>query len=287
MAEQKSADKKSVKETETESPAGGSDLTVQEQGSTDLVGTEPDDFFADAGSGLEDFSQSDMLIPYVRIVQALSKELQKNHAKYLEGAEQGCFVNSATRKLYSGATGFLAVPVAFDHRFMAWRPNQGGPAYDMGNDPSKFNSVEPDEKGKRKDENGNELTDALQFFTILVDKETFEYELAVLNFTGTQAKKGRGWSSIIHKRMERHPKTQKLIRPAIWFYSYDITTQPEANDQGSWYGFVIKEGPKVMDLQNGREIFNQAKEIRKAYSEGVVKGAVEQPDEEVEEERAF
>jgi hypothetical protein len=287
MADKKD-DKKST-EAKEEPKAGGTELATQTNETTDLVEAE-DDFFAGAGEGLEDFSQSDFLIPYVRIIQALSKELQKNHAKYIQGAEQGMFVNSATRKTFSGEKGFLAIPVGFGHRYMAWRPNNAGPAYDMGNDATKFNEATPDDKGKRHDENGNELSDALQFFVILVNEDTGEYEVAVLNFTGSQARKGRGWATTINNRMERHPTTGKLIRPAIYFYSYRITSVPESNDQGSWYGFSIEEGPKVMDLQNGREIFNNAKSLRQRIDAGEVKGAVENPadaDDQVEDVKAF
>lgn len=254
--------------------------------STDLVNVE-DDFFAGAGEGLEDFSQSDMLVPYVRIIQALSKELQKNHAKYLKGAEQGAFVNSATRKLYDGEKGFYAIPVSFDHRYVAWKPNNGGPAADYGNDSSVYKSLQEDDKRKRIDADGNEVTDSMQFFVVLVDKETFEYEIAVLTFGGSQSKKGRGWSTTINNRMERHPKTQQLIRPAIYFYAYEITTQPESNEQGSWYGFSIAEGPKVMELKNGKEIFNTAKELRARITAGEVKAAVENPQEEETDDKAF
>jgi hypothetical protein len=87
--------------------------------------------------------------------------------------------------------------------------------------------------------------------------------------------------------MER--RDGKLMRPAIYFYSYDITTVPESNDQGSWYGFLISEGPKVKDLPNGREIFTTAKQLRERIKAGEVKAAVEEPDADAEagEEKAF
>ena len=289
MAEAKT-DKKPKEDKVTEQ-AGGTSIATANQESTDLVATD-DDFFAEGGGGLSDFQQSDFLIPYVRIVQALSKELQKNHAKYLQGAEQGSFVNSATRKLISGEKGFLAIPVGSGHRYMAWRPNNAGPAYDMGSDPSKFNSIEPDDKGKRFDSEGNELSDALQYFIILINPETFEWEPAVLNFTGSQAKKGRGWATTINARMDRfptgHPKAGQLFRPNIWFYSYKFTTVPESNDQGSWYGFSIEEGPKVKDLTNGREIYQAASELRKRIDANEVKADIDRDDDAVPgKEEAF
>jgi hypothetical protein len=279
-------------EESTEPKAGGTELATTSNESTDLVATD-DDFFAEGGGGLSDFQQSDFLIPYVRIIQALSKELQRNHAKFIQGAAQGMFVNSATRKLYDGEkTGILAVPVGFGHRYMAWRPNNAGPAYDMGDDATKFNSIEPNDEGKRIDSEGNELTDALQFFTLLVNPETFEWEVAVLNFSGVQAKKGRGWATTINNRMERfpvgHPKAGQLFRPNIWFYAYKITTVPESNDKGSWYGFSIEEGPKVKDLTNGREIYQAASELRKRIDANEVKAAIERDDDDQPgEEKAF
>ena len=292
MAEQKEKEKSRAKGS-SESAAGGTDLAVKNNTeATDLVAAD-DDFFADAGAGLSDFQQSDFLIPYVRIIQALSKELQRNHAKFLAGAAQGMFVNSATRKLYDGDKGFLAVPVGFSHRYMAWRPNNAGPAYDMGDDPTKFNSLIPNDDGKRMDEQGNEVTDSLQYFLLLVNPESGEWEAAVLNFGGVQARKGRGWATTINNRMERfpanHPKAGQLFRPAMWFYSYKITTVPESNDKGSWYGFLIEDGPKVMDLQNGREIFRAASELRKRIDAGEVKGAVDEDRDDAEpgEEQAF
>ncbi len=289
MAEKTKEKPKNEKEPE----AGGTDLATQSQAGTDVAVAE-EDFFADAGSGLEDFKQSDLLIPYVRIIQALSKELQRNHAKFIQGAEQGQFVNSATRKLYPADGKLLVVPVSFGHRYMAWRPNNAGPAYDMGADDSKFNSTEPDGEGKRFDGEGNQLTDSLQFFTLLINKETNEFEVAVLNFGGSQSRKGKGWASQINNRMERYPagnpRAGELMRPAIWFYSYELTTVPESNDKGSWYGFSIAEGPKVMGLPNGKEIFRTASELRKRIEGGEVKAAVESPDTDADadqEERAF
>jgi hypothetical protein len=286
MAEAKAKSKADESKKTKEPEASGTELANINAESTDLVAAD-DDFFADAGAGLGDFQQSDFLIPYVRIIQALSKELQKNHAKYLQGAEQGMFVNSATRKIYSGEKGFLVIPVAFGHRYMAWRPNNAGPAYDMGDDPTKFNAATPNDKNQRFDAEGNQLTDAMQYYVILVDLDTWEWEAAVLNFTGSQARKGRGWATTINNRMIRHPDTQKLMRPAMYFFSYKVTTVPESNDQGSWYGFSILDGPQVKDLPNGKEIFSAARTLRQRFEAGEVKGAMEEPSDEVAEEKAF
>ena len=43
-------------------------------------------FAEDAGSGLENVTSEDMAIPRLKILQALSPEVNKNDGKYVEGA---------------------------------------------------------------------------------------------------------------------------------------------------------------------------------------------------------
>lgn len=238
------------------------------------------DEFLDTGgesTGLEDFSQGDFLVPYVRIVQALSKELQRGHAKYLEEAQNGDFINSATRKVIKGETGFHAIPIHYSKRYQAWKPNNGGPAADYGSDSTVYDSLEPNEKNKRIDSLGNEVTESAQYFVLIVDKDTGDYEIAVMSFSGSQMKKSRQWNSLIASRRERR-QDGSSVTPAMFFYSYHITAIPESNDQGQWYGFSIKEGPKVPDLPRAKEIFQFAKDTREQITAGALKAAAVEPD---------
>jgi hypothetical protein len=284
--------------TTTEAPAaaedkqeskdsGGGAVAVQNTGGNALANS--DDFFEAGGStGLEDFSQGDFLVPYVRIVQALSKELQRGHAKYLEGAQNGDFVNSATRKTMNGDKGFYAIPIHYSKRYQAWKPNNGGPAADYGNDSSTYDRLTPNDKGKRIDELGNEVTETAQYFILIVDKDTGDHEIAVLSFGGSQMKKSRQWNSLIASRRERRADGTS-VTPAMFFYSYHITSVPESNDQGQWYGFSIKEGPKVPELPNAKEIFQLAKDTRDQITAGSIKAAVVERDhdEDVTDDEAF
>jgi hypothetical protein len=248
-----------------------------------------DDFLEAGGStGLEDFSQGDFLVPYVRIIQALSKELQRGHAKFLEGAQNGDFVNSATRKTMSGEKGFYAIPVHYSKRYQAWKPNNGGPAADYGASSIEYDALQPNDKGKRIDSMGNEVTETAQYFVLIVDIETGDYEMAVLSFGGSQMKKSRQWNSLIASRRERRADGSSIV-PAMFFYSYHITSTPESNDQGQWYGFSIKEGPKVPDLPRAKEIFGFAKDTREQITTGAIKAAAVEPeaDEHAGDDEAF
>ena len=46
-------------------------------------------FEADSGFGFEEVTSSDLQIPFLRIIQALSPQLKKSDAAFIEGAGQG------------------------------------------------------------------------------------------------------------------------------------------------------------------------------------------------------
>ena len=65
--------------------------------STDLM----DDIFASAGEGAA-FDSSEMQIPFVRLLQALSPQLNKKKAEYIEGASSGDAFNNVTNQYWDG-----------------------------------------------------------------------------------------------------------------------------------------------------------------------------------------
>lgn len=247
----------------------------------DVVAADDDFFATTGGTGLEDFGQGDIMIPRIAIIQALSKELEKGHAKYVKGAEVGMYINRATGKLYDGEKGFFAIPLHYAHHYQAWAANNGGPRTDYKSDPSVYNAATPDEKGKRLDPNGDEIVDSNEYFIFIVDPETGDFEPAIINMSGTQTKKSRKWGATMAARREKHPVSGESVVPAMWFYSYHFTTQIERNDSGSWYGYAIGEGPKVMDLPGGKKIFTEAGLMRKQILTGEVKASALSGDEHI------
>ena len=50
--------------------------------------------------GSEDVTANDVIIPRLDIIQGLSPQKDKTHAKYIKGAEEGVIFNSVTGELY-------------------------------------------------------------------------------------------------------------------------------------------------------------------------------------------
>ena len=57
-------------------------------------------FEADSGMGFEEVDKDDFQIPFVRILQALSPQLKKSDASYIEGASQGDIFNTVTHQVW-------------------------------------------------------------------------------------------------------------------------------------------------------------------------------------------
>ncbi len=64
---------------------------VAKKKKTDVSTDVMDDILGMAGEGAS-FDSSEMQIPFIRVLQALSPQLNKKKPEYIEGAEQGGFV---------------------------------------------------------------------------------------------------------------------------------------------------------------------------------------------------
>ena len=73
---------------------------VAQRKTTNVVASELDKMLeADAGVGLENITTDDMQIPFIRIIQALSPQLQKDDPLYIKGAEQGDIFNTVSQEV--------------------------------------------------------------------------------------------------------------------------------------------------------------------------------------------
>lgn len=258
-------------EAEKDTTVPKSEVAVVEKKSTEVAAF--DDFLGD-NAGHEDFDQSDFTVPFLSILQALSKPLQRGHEKYLDGAAQGMVLNSATRALFdTEKQGILLVPVYFHHRYVAWKPDNGGIAYDLGSDSTMYDAITPNDKGKRMDENGNELVDTMEYFCLQIDPKTGSFEAVVVPFSGSFTKKAKRWNNLIRAQTEQ--KDGRPVRPPIYFYAYWLKTVPESNQKGSWFSWDVTMAQRVPELENGAMIFAAAKELRQSVSSGELKAAVD------------
>jgi hypothetical protein len=89
--------------------------------STDVL----DDIFDYAGEGAA-FDSSEMQIPFVRLLQALSPQLNKKKAEYIEGASSGDAFNNVTNQYWDGEAGLTVIPCYQTTKYLEFTPRDMG-----------------------------------------------------------------------------------------------------------------------------------------------------------------
>ena len=72
---------------------------ISDKKNTDIA--VPSAFMEDAGSGLENIGAEDVTIPRLKILQAMSPEVNKHDGKYVKGATTGDIINTVNSTLYN------------------------------------------------------------------------------------------------------------------------------------------------------------------------------------------
>ena len=103
------------------------DTAVAEKKET-LPTTIMADMAAFAGEGMDSIGTEDMQIPFLRVLQALSPEIQKNDPKFIKGASAGDLVNTVTGQTWDGDDGVIVIPCGYAVKYLefALRDSGGG-----------------------------------------------------------------------------------------------------------------------------------------------------------------
>lgn len=246
----------------------------------------------DDGSGLESVDSQDLMIPRIALLQSGSPQVEKRNAQFIEGAEVGHIFNTVTRSVTDGEKGITVVPIKYRRAYIEWKPRSvgGGFVKDYGNDATILDSCEQDKETFRHiTSDGNEIVTTGEYFIFLIG-ENGAYEPAVLSMTGSQLKKSRRWNSMMNQlRLEKPDKTG-YFTPAMFYSAFHLTTVPEENDKGTWFGWDIgmlygDKGGIINNLAGGEEIYMAARAFKERAAQGDVQ--VHDGDDASEEDVPF
>lgn len=235
----------------------------------------------DAGVGQETMDRQDYAIPRLKVLQDLSPQVKKTEVGYIKGAEAGMLCDPISERTWDGEQGILVIPISYARSHIEWRTREkgGGFVADHGPDGAILTKTSQDDRKRNILPNGNQVTVNATYFVFLVDPETGEHTPYVIGLAGTQLKKSRRWNTMINQLRVENPNGGPTINPAIFYRSYRISTEPERNDQGSWFGVHITPDTFTLDLPEGDQLYLAAREFRKAISSGAVKAAAPAEDQ--------
>jgi hypothetical protein len=229
----------------------------------------------DAGMGSEDATSDDMSVPFIKIAQKLSEELDKRNSKYIEGMEEGDFFNTASLVVYSGEQGFWFIPVKFIRKYLQWTPRDKGGGFGGEHGPEIMDKTTPGEKGENYLPNGDEIVITGTWFGLIVDDDGNLIDQAVISLAKTQLKKSKTLMTRLKSVALPHPSGKGKFNPPIFYNRVKVTSVPESNDQGNWMGWKFELSGSVFDFPNdtGGELYDAAKMLLEAVDSGRVKAA--------------
>ena len=180
---------------------------------------------ADTLDGFEQITQNTMAIPFVRILQKLSPQLDKQKPEYVPQAEEGHFFNTITKEVYGSS--FTCIALKFERVYIEWRPNRGG---FVG-----YHSVDNAERlavdktfGNWTTKDGNLLQENYVYLLII---EGHENEgLVVLSLSSSMIKMAREWNRLM---LTHVMDNGQKARP--YYLVWNIRSEYRSNEKGNWY----------------------------------------------------
>lgn len=226
-------------------------------------------FEEEGASGFENTDSQSFAIPFLIILQSGSPQCKKSDGAYIKGAEEGMLFNTVTGELFDGEAGLAVIPCYYKRTFVEWVPREGagGGGFrgeHLPSDPIVATAMRG-ERGGDVLPDGNLLVDTRTHYVLIV-KEDGSFTPAVIAMSSTQVKKSRQWMSKMDGLKFKNSSGQ-LYTPPMFSHSYLVTTVPEQNDQGSWFGWRIGAAKLLEDPQ----LFAAAKEFKRAVSAGEVR----------------
>lgn len=255
------------------------ELTIKEQ---DMLSTDVLMAFEDAGEGTENIKASDLLIPFLRVIQSNTKQLSKSQPEYIPGAESGLIFNTATRELFKE---IYFVPSLYRTKFIEWIPrSKGGGKVAEYLDPKELPDTFIGADNKCLTKEGNEIIEYYEFYGMRVDVETGDCEPVVIPFANSQIRSAKQMLSYIMNCTVSQGGVTK--QAPIFAQTFKLYTSPSSNQKGDWYKWVVARHGKNTSLgerdtkpsiEFGSVFYQAAKRLKQSIEDGSMR-ADEQED---------
>jgi hypothetical protein len=234
--------------------------------STDVL----DDILEYEGEGAA-FDSSEMQIPFVRILQAMSPQLKKREAEYIEGSEQGDMFNTVTKQHWTGEDGIIVIPCFQTTKYLEFTPRDQGGGFRGEIAPTDPILKRTERMGaKEMLPTGNELVKSDQHYCLVVEPDG-TYQPVVIDMKSSQLKVSRRWKTQIAMQKIAHPRDGRMVTPPLFATQWKFTTVEESNDQGTWFNYSIEK----IGLLEDRQLLQEAKSFRDSVAAGEVKAAAD------------
>lgn len=233
------------------------------------------DYGSMSGSGFEGATPEDFAMPFLALLQPLSKACQEN-----PDARPGMLMNTVSKELFDGKKGIIFVPCARQHNFVEWKPKDQGGGIVARHEPTSDVVVEAKKASKVYGTyftgDGNELVETFYFVGFVLDhpEATEPSGVVVVTFSSTKIK--------TYKRIMQVLNTFKG-RPPLFANRLLITSVQEKNNKGSYFNYSIAPllgGVGESLIPPGHPLLHAGQELNKQVQSGMRRMADESLNED-------
>lgn len=267
----------------TDQTTGAKDTTtgMQEQGTGPKVGTDlmVVDYGEDAGVGLQNVTADEMSMPFIRILQSNSPQVDKskNSPKYMPGVIAGSLLKTSTQEVFDGEKGMEFVPVHRDRNFVEYVPHDKGRGFvgiHQPNDPEILRLLK--EQGKFKklvNAAGNEISDTFYIFGLFMPTPGYIFP-AALGLASTQIPRFKQFMDI--QTAIKYPNGKGgFVQPPMWAHKWTLKVVPDQNKKGSFFSFKMALAndaspmkPLAARIERDSDLYKAGKELYEQIAAG-------------------
>lgn len=266
------------------SPAPAAKTTAVAKAANTVIQLPEESFEAFGNQGFDGIGRDDLAIPFYAILQSGSPQCKRSEGAYIEGAQEGDIINTVTNEVIdTSKTDFIVVPAAYVRKFVEWRlrENGGGFAGEHEPDPAMQAECERDDKNRDILPNGNQLNDTRTFYVMAIGEDGVP-QPGVISMTSTQIKKSKQWL-MQQNMLKLQDGKGRAYTPPMFASKWKVTTVPESNDKGSWFGWKFDHVGYLAGPND--PVFVAAMDFHKSVSTGAVKVDMSKaPDQRVNPE---
>lgn len=231
---------------------------------------------AQHGSGMDNVTASDLLIPRVTILQGLSPQVIKTNSEYIKGAEPGIICDVGLRQLLG--TEITVLPCFYAKIYLEWAPRgkanknaggQKGLINNWGTDPSILTKTRRDDKGKAILPNGNYIAETATFYCLNLSASN---RRCFIPLASTQLQVAKSWLTRINA--VRWTDDDGEYFPGMYAHAWTLGVTSRSNDDGDWYVFTAEAAMAVNQLDNGEALLREAIQFMEQSRAGLVRADV-------------
>lgn len=224
------------------------------------------------GTGFENVTAKDLLIPRLTILQGLSPQVVRSKPEYDPEAKVGDIYDVALAQRFPDAVHIL--PIHYVVQWLEWAPRSSNKGLVRIHEacPSA-DYYKHNEKGQMVTASGNLIQETGQLYILNL---TANARPSFIPFASTQLKKAR--KLLTWATNEKIVVNGKEVTPPLFYRTYKCTTVPENNSEGDWMGWKIEPDIPVTDLSEWQTRFEAVRQFRQSVIAGEVRADLSRDD---------